>query len=265
MEEPKYSAKEILHAYRSDGQDAEDAFFQDALAATQKDSDLNHWFTTQQTFDKKMTAAIQSEVPPEDLKDKLLAIDLEAHEKVVPSQNQSHESTHRFSSRRSKTNSALLALAACFVLLLGVNGLVFFSTFSSATTGDVIAQKVLEMNETGKINLGKTTHDPSQLHTWLANHNSPHNFVIPAGLSKLTGLGCQTYKFNGTQVSLVCFKLSENQTVHMFVVDQDALQDPPGSQPVFNNKGNSHVASWTSGKHSYFITGVDQATLKRLI
>lgn len=59
----------------------------------------------------------------------------------------------------------------------------------------------------------------------------------------------------------------KNQLVHLFVVDEQAITDPPSADPVITKKGNAVAATWSTGGRTFFMTGtnLNEETLRRLI
>jgi hypothetical protein len=66
-------AKLILGACRPDGQDAEDATFREALALSEKDSELRAWYDRQRKFDAALSARLKEIAPPAGLRDAIMA------------------------------------------------------------------------------------------------------------------------------------------------------------------------------------------------
>ena len=65
-------AKFILRAYRSNGVDANDAVFAEALQQAQQDPTLKAWLASQQAMDAVMAAKLKEIIPPAGLREAIL-------------------------------------------------------------------------------------------------------------------------------------------------------------------------------------------------
>ena len=237
-------AKMILSAYRSDGADASDPIFAEALAQAQRDPELARRFAEERALDDRMHAALQSVRPPANLKDSLL---LAAEVSRMPAH------------RAWWAHPAWLAAAAAIVLFAG---LVFFALKPDRTPMTLagVTSEMARLQREERISLGAMTSDPAQIQRWLKEHDGPHDFAAPAGLASQMRLGCQVLDINGNKVSLVCFQVGGQQMVHLLVIDRRRLSDPPVvGKPVLLQEGELAFATWTEGDRTYVITGRGRA------
>ncbi len=250
-------AKLILSAYRSSGEDLSDPFFVEAIEHTRRDPALARWFEEQCDFDKVIRAALTSATPPPHLRESLLL-----GKKVVNFDARTHPAPRSWWQRPA----SWVALAAAVILLTGISAL-FWPTAGSPMTADRFVQQTVHVKTSGQISLGKMARDPQVLKAWLAERNAPHDFTIPESLGSLTSLGCQTFSMDGNTVSLMCFTLDQNRIVHLFVIDSDRLENPPGNSPDFQLKDGIATVTWSSGGRTFVLLGnnVDEETLRRLI
>jgi hypothetical protein len=243
-------ARLILSAYRHTGEDASDPFFAEALEQARVDPELARWFAEERRFDQSMTKTLRAQEPPEHLRQTLLL-----GNKVV--------SLHQ---KRPLWAQPVtwFALAAALAIFLGLG---ILSHQSRQPSLGEFAREIIGLAESGKITLGKMGNNPDDLKSWLATHGSPHDFTIPAGLRGYPGVGCQTYVVNGAKVSLMCFMLGKDQMVHLFVVDENALKDAPGTTPSFMREHGKVAATWSAGGKTYLLMGmnVSEESLRRLI
>ncbi len=250
-------AKLILHAYRPGGEDADDLFFADALEQARVDPEVGRWFAGQRAFDERMSGALQSCAPPARLRDSIL---LTGKISNLP---------RRKTRRPAWRHPGMLALAAAIVVLFAVAIVIRPRAERAAAHPMTVATFTKQaLDLASNVSLGKMSNDPAELRAWLAERGAPSNFEMPPGLRDVPGLGCQSYTINGAKVSLVCFMLSQDQIVHLFVVDKDALKDAAaGGKPVIRMENGVAVATWTSEGKSYVLTGmnVSEKTLRRLI
>lgn len=249
-------AKLILSAYRPGGQDASDPFFAEALAQARMDPELSAWFAAQRQIDQIACEALQAVTPPHGLRESLL-ID----RKVV-------RMSDRIRGQRWTRPTSWMAVAALVFFLLGI-GLLMQPHFQEPQpmNRQQFAEVLYDLTATGNITLGKMASNQAELRAWLAEQGAPHDFPVPDSLHETGSIGCQSFDFNGAKVSLLCFMLDKDQLVHLFVIDDHAIADPPGQVPVIMNQGKAVAAVWSSEGRTFFMTGtnLDEATLRRLI
>ena len=248
-------AKLILSAYRPGGEDASDPLFTAALEQVRLDPELGQWFAEQRRFDQSVRAALESDAVPAELRESLLF-----NRKVVRMQ----ESAPR--SRRWFRQGPRLALVASLVLLLGT-GLLLRHGAPEPMTGQHFVQHIVDLKKDGGISLGKTGGSTAELRAWLAQREAPSDFDLPAPLSSLGAVGCQTFAIDGRQVSLLCFMLDKDRLVHFFVIDSNELEDIPGSRPEFHRVHNIAATTWSAAGRTYVLVGenIDEEALRQLI
>ena len=238
-------AKMILSAYRSDGADASDPIFAEALAQAQRDPELARWFAEERALGERMHAALQSERPPVDLKDALL---LAANVGRMPAH------------RSWWARPVWLAAAAAAIVLFA--GLAFFALKPDRAPMTLagVTSEMARLQREDRISLGAMTSDPVQIQRWLKEHDGPSDFAAPAGLASQMRLGCQVLDINGNKVSLVCFQVGGQQMVHLLVIDRRRLSDPPVvGKPILMQEGELAFATWTEGDRTYVIAGRGRA------
>jgi hypothetical protein len=86
-------------------------------------------------------------------------------------------------------------------------------------------------------------------------------------MSTLPSVGCQKFVVQGHNVSLICFVMAGGKLVHLFVVDQQALADPPANNaPEFKQVQGWSTAAWSDGRMSYLLaTQADPDALRQLL
>jgi len=248
-------AKLILHAYRPSGEDSADPFFSKALELARTNPELGAWFAEQQKFDAAMGQALQSQLPPADLKARILS------QQILPT------APKRLSFSSFKLLAPLAAAVVFFAGLFTLHESSFFFVGGHAMTLTAFASQALTIKEQG-VALGMKSTDPEQLRKWLAERGAPASFVIPPGLRGVPSAGCQSYTINGTKVSLVCFNLGDNRIAHLFIVDKTALADAaPDAHLQLREQDGIALASWSGEGKSYVLTGdnISMEILKRLV
>ncbi len=234
-------ARLLLEACRPDGRDLSQPAFAEALALAGSDPELKAWWEVRQDFDRKVAAKLEEVPVPADLRATLLA-----GRKIVPL-------------RPRYLLPYWLAAAALFAVLAVLSNFQPSSPlnppFATVLAGDEYLAAILPYLGHDDPALAMTSPDRQQVVAWLKEHHSPTGDV-PANLSALPTLGCQTLAVHGHAVSLICFAVAGNGVAHLFIVEREALSDPPGSS----------TASWSDGTRSYVLaTRAGPDALKRLL
>jgi hypothetical protein len=248
-------AKLLLQIFRPGSSDEHDPLFSDALKATKEDQDLNAWYQQQKSFDDSVRVALQGDKPPHSLRDAILAT------RTSYPQCQTKANTMRFKWIASVAAMLFLSFGA-LELFLWENRHIHLQDATEAG----FANAAMEITNSG-IYFGSMSHNSNTLRKWLANHNSPHDFIIPEGLTKEQSLGCQSYFFDTVKVSLVCFDLGNNQVAHLFAFNSSALKNPQNNNINTYMRTNSQCLTWISGKTCYILTGTNisiEALKKRI-
>ena len=250
-------AKLILQAYRPNGADAADPFFAGALEQARLDPALARWLDSQQAFDRKMIEALASIAPPPQIKEAIILT-----QRVTPFPK-AREAAGR--------NRVILAMAASVALLLAIGallGIARFRQMQSAPSLASVTTAVLDLKRHDQITLGDMNSDPARLRAWLAERGAPSEFTVPPGLAGVPALGCQSYRIDGTKVSLICFAYGPKQVVHLFIIRREAVSDSPeSSKPEVHGDAEIAYAAWTQGGMSYILTGnqISAEDLHRII
>jgi len=250
----KEQVKLILSAYRCGGQDSDDPLFEQAFKEVRHDPQLAEWFAGQLAFDQMVKHAISEVKSPEFLRDTILL--------NSRSTSCKGHGTKLFGGPWWRVS--LLAAAASIVLAVTLANLLPDTEPMSHRS---FVNEVVDLWEEEGVSLGKMTAEIKESQDWLKERSSPHDFIVPLNLEKLTGVGCQTYLINGQKISLLCFLLEKDRLVHLFVIDESGIKDPPGAVPQILGGKNSISATWASGGHVYLLRGVnlDEEILRELI
>ena len=261
----KNEAKLLLQACRSNGQDDNLPAFNEALALVESDPELKAWWETQRAFDRAISAKLNDIPLPPDLRATILA------------GHKIEQMTPRF----HLTN--WLAFAATIAVCVGL-GYHFMGghNHTSPQAAPVVAttsspapvpavpshdyeKGVFDYLDSDSISLAMTSPDHDQVAAWLKQRQSPTG-TLPAKMVSLPTAGCQTFAVHGHTVSLICFGLAGGGYAHLFIVEKQALTDPPGPSPEFSHTGAWATAAWSDNAHSYLLaTQSDPDQLKQLL
>jgi anti-sigma factor RsiW len=242
-------AKYLLSAYRPDGQDAADPQFHDALELLKIDPELARWFAEERALDRALAAKFAAFPVPPQLKHQLLAA-----RKVV-----------RPAAPWWQRPGWITAAAAALTLLLIVLALSWPST-QRTELADLGAY--LGAVAAGRAGGLEMIRDLPAVRQWLGEHGAPADFVLPAGLASLPSLGCRVLEWNGHPVAFVCFELPNQERVHLFVLDRQAV---PGARSnsapgVATLRDGIQALWWADTRRVYVLAGRQSgADLRRFL
>jgi hypothetical protein len=227
-------AKFILNAYRPGGQDASDPRFVDALQQAWRDPVLERWFVDSIAFDTAMTEKLRAIEVPRDLRESILA-----GVKV---------------SRPLRWPKPFIrwAIAAAALISMAILGsLIWQNTRPAHLAGwqnealDVVSSLV--RNESS---FDAQSHNASELVAWLRANHAPAAQTLPQSLDKLQSLGCKTFSWNGTAVSVICFMRSDGGLIHLVTMNTPAAS---GRTPRLVQRDHWATATWREGNMTYML------------
>ncbi|MGH7953003.1 MAG: hypothetical protein ACREFE_13960, partial [Limisphaerales bacterium] len=138
-----------------------------------------------------------------------------------------------------------------------------FATFENRMAG--IALRGYDMD--------LTTNNPAQIRAYLAQNRAPADYVLPAGLQKITTTGCAVENWQGAKVSMICFRTGkplppgEQNDVWLFVSDYAAVNGAPAeSSPHISKINRLTTATWTQNGKLYLL-GIesDEQTIRKFL
>ncbi len=245
-------AKSILAAYREDIPLDEAPNMQAALAAAQEDPSLAAWFEEEQAFDREFAAALQRVPIPEDLEAKLL--------QGMPATNHAGETPNK-KVVAFPQKQVWLAVAALFVIAVS---LVKYFAFpppvefpgTAFTKVDTFRDHMAHFANQRFV-LNHTTKDLSEARDWLRARQSPAYDETPTAIVKFEGMGCKSFDWGGHTVSLVCFKDTNDDIVHLFVINRSALTDLEPATPLEEVlvQQNLETGGWMDDERLYVLVG----------
>lgn len=239
-------AKFILQAYRPGGEDANDPQFAEALAQVKLDPELAKWFLEQLAFDSAASRAIKEVKTPQHLRQSILA-----GRRVI-------EPTFRWQ------QPVWWAMAAAILVVLGIAGFWFQSNRDSAQ----FASYRTEMTRTSEAHGNHVEYemnDQAKIEAYLTSHGVDTNYVLPASLRNLAGMGCRVVDWNGNKVSMICYWLQGTNHVDLFVAEKSLFKGAiPSDKPQFVTTGKNAIASWGHADKVYLLVGHHQVNEKLL-
>lgn len=228
-------AKFILNAYRPGGQEASDPRFAEALEQARRDPVLERWFGESIAFDAAMTKKLRGIEVPADLRASILA-----GVKV---------------SRPLRSAFIKWAIAAALIAMAILGSLIWNESRPTHLAGwqnqalDVVSS--LARNESS---FDAQSHNADELLAWLRANHAPAAQTLPQNLDKLASLGCKTFSWNGTPVSVICFVRRDGGLVHLVTMNSASSVDQTVHREAkFIQKGEWETATWREGDRVYML------------
>jgi hypothetical protein len=227
-------AKFILNAYRPRGQDASDPRFTEALEQARRDPVLERWLGDSIAFDTAMTEKLRAIDVPPDLR-----------ENIIAGAKASYVS-------RWKDQLRKCAIAAAVILCATLAPLIWHNWRPAHLAGwqsealDVVSSLVRNESK-----FDAQSHHAAELVGWLLANHAPAVQKLPPNLEKLESLGCKTFSWNGTPVSVICFVRPDGGLIHLALAKAaDGRRD---NVPRFVQQGDWATATWRSGGMIYML------------
>ena len=238
-------AKHLLECYRPSGLDGGDPQFQEALALTRRDPELQRWFASQQDLSIALSKKLQEIPVPKDLKTKILT---ERIDHQTPRQ-------HYF--------GRPLAIAAIVLILL--TPLAYLANRFQPSRPTTYAALKQDMGNylSGFYVLEKMSHDLDDLQTYLQSQHGLTRYDVPEALAQHPSIGCKIIEWHGQEIALICFVV-EGEVVHLFAMDAVNFNDGPNTLvPEFEQVNEWATLTWTDAPKHYLVsTRGDEAILR---
>lgn len=256
-------AQRVLLAYRLGETAGGDAQFAEALEMARKDPALMVWLEQEMAADRLVRERLRTVSPPLGLRDRILATNKTV---TVPWW-------------RSPT---IWAAAAAVVLVLGGASWWLGSTRGNATRGRAVRQsgaaplgqaslaafqaEMTKFVATGGYSLDLQSDNLAEVKRFLAARNAQPDAAIPGALEKLRTYGCQIFDWNGSRVTLICFRARGIGIAHLFVVDAALFRDSPSTEKQFTAQDTWTAVSWRDGRNALVLCAPsDVAALRRFL
>lgn len=269
-------AKKILQVCRPDNsEDRADPVIAEAIALAEKDEELMAWFEAEQDFDRQMCDEFQTIAPPQDLKATILA-GMRSHQSVAraaaeEAQKQEASEPIPFKTESSPSESATveptssrswwaqpwIGIAAAFIILFvvvaiprgGQNATQVASTEVPAQAGagvpDVLKFLSGQIDGMKMRGFDKAGRDPLQLKTYLANNGAPTPDQLPSLLLDSGSMGCVTFDYDGTKMSMICFEADD--LYHLITINKNELPEQFSADPQMFQHDHNAFKVWEEG------------------
>ena len=246
-------AKQILALFRPGTADEVDPFFSQARQLAKTDPDLAAWLDSHAETFRVLRGKFQAIPVPPGLKEQILS-----ERKIQRSLFQEYW-------------RPILAAAAVVVLLAGLASA--WRIRHAAPDGYAAYRKRMTEFALRSYSMDLKATDPAVIRNFLKERNAPADYSLPDGLITTAVSGCAVSTWQGSPVSLICFKSGRplppgNQSdLWLFVTDLKSVPNaPPPGAPVFARVNKAATASWSDGARIYLLAAVgDEAMLRKYL
>ncbi|HKI69370.1 MAG TPA: hypothetical protein VKA67_07270, partial [Verrucomicrobiae bacterium] len=246
-------AKTILQLYRPGTVDAKEPQMVEALALAKNDAELAGWLAEHCTQHKVLRAKFRSIAPPPGLKEQIIS-----------------ERAAQMNLARKRQTLAFAALAVLLVLI----GLAAFwwRPQPAANTFAHYCNRMIGTALRG-YSMDLETNRLDQIRNYLAGHQAPADYQLPDPLQKTATVGCGVLEWQGSKVSMVCFRTGkplmpgEQSDLWLFVADRKTVEGAPATtSPHFAKVNRLITASWIQGDKLYLLaTEGDAQTIQNYL
>lgn len=279
-------AQKILQLCRPDNtEDRNDPLIAKAFERLHQDAKLRTWLEQQQALDAEISAEFNRIEPPADLKVAILAgmrahafqcellmgdvvgegEDEEEDHHTIPFPRPASRADHRSAFRPWMGIAAVFAIAGIALVRptqqapqLANSTAPASAAPAIATAGvpnmiEFLAQQISEFNASKFDQAGEQI---GELQSHLASTGMPNPKSIPQPLQELETLGCVTFDYGGTKLSMICFK--NRQVYHLItvdraLVDKDCTPCKGQKTKVFETKQQAFKV-WSEGEQVFILT-----------
>ena len=233
-------AKTVLLLYRPGTADADDPEIAAALALAKSDPELTRWLAEQGARQKAVQAGFRKITAPAGLKEQIIT-------------EQAARGKTAFRRQRM-----ILAAAAAIVALVLLTPL-WFQRRQSDDTYAIYRNQMASIALRG-YGMDLVTNNPASVRDYLAQNHAPADYVLPAPLGKTAVAGCAIEDWQGTKVSMVCFRTGrplppgEQSDLWLFVIDRSRMKEaPPAEARQFVQLNRFGMMTWTQGDKLYVL------------
>jgi hypothetical protein len=246
-------AKSILLLYRHGTADAQDPQVAATLALAEQDQELKDWLVKHCARQIVLRERFRQIPVPAGLKEQIIS-EQAFQEKMIfwPPK---------------------FALAAAAVLVLLVTLVPFWSSHHVHDDTLAIYQNRMAGVALRGYAMDLATNNPEQIRLYLAQNHAPADFVLPAALKQAALSGCAIEGWQGTRVSMICFRTGKTvaaggpSDLWLFVVDRNSVRGAPsGDVPQFIRVNRLLTATWAQGDKLYLLgTEGDERAIKQYL
>ena len=284
-------AKDILQLCRPGHakEDLEDPLVREAFEKLEQDSKLCAWFEEQQMVDAAICEELESIIPSPNLKASILngmqerAATFNRHQenasKVWDYSDKAFAPNSASANKDSKILwfrpvigiAAVLLFASVFLILsrkepalqevadksLPVNELALSSSTAVAGIPDIVQFLSQQLADFDGSKLEKRSEQVNELQSYLKLAGMPSPAEIPKHFETAPTIGCVTFDYGGTQLSMICFK--NGQVYHLFTMnkadlDKSLLPDYVSAEAKVFEHRKQAFKIWSEGDQIYILS-----------
>lgn len=235
-------AKDILLRYRQHNPaDEEDPLVVEALTLAKGESELARWLEMHCARQFVLREKFRQIPVPEGLKEQIIS-EHAASRRAAPS-------------RRQYALAGALVIAMLFTLAA-----VWLNHQQPAEDTLAVFQGQMARIALRGYAMETNTSDAEGIRAYLKQRQSPADYVLPATLQQVAQSGCAVESWQGTNVSMVCFRTGRplppgvQADLWLFVVDQKSIKDAPADSALHLASVNTLLtATWVRDGKIYFI------------
>lgn len=231
-------AKLILRAYRSNGEDASNPFFREALEQVERDPELKKWFADEMAWEASVRSRLETATPiPRNLKANLLAL-------------QKLERPTLW-----WLNIVRLTAATAVAALLVFAGFLF--TRPPGGSLDKFRQAMTLCSLQDHEHVTYEANDLSKIQAWLQSNGAVTNFDLPPEIQAVGAEGCKMIDWNKQKVTMICFFSKEKgEHLDLFIINNPNRSVLPANHaPQFATKNGLMTACWSKNNKFYLLAG----------
>lgn len=273
--------KARLQAHRS-GDSSAGAHFVDALKAAENDPELKQFIEREKALDAAIRVKFQKIVPPENLRQKILA------------QHHSATTTDPAKVIPFQWPSALIGLAAVIALMaIGILALQFNDApeqppvlgmasappvlevpqparvaANTSPSNDNLPAQILFVRDNSLLSLQPQflNNDFKELVNFVRKHGAPTPVYLPSGFMEKSGYGCNAVKVDDIQVGMIFFRIGDHD-YQLYTIEQARLPSCRERRlPSFHRMGDEIFATWTCNGQIHIIrTKAPEKNVKQLL
>lgn len=212
----------------------------EALAQAKVQPELAAWLKAQQARHEILSAKFRQITPPAALKEQIVS--------------------EFAASRRARAVARLLWVSVAAVVIWLGTLIVLWHPSPVAENPLANYQSRMVRMALGGYSMDLLTNNLVAVRDYLAGHQAPADYHLPAPLQHAALVGCAVRDWQGGAVSLICFRTGKPlprgaaADLWLFVVDRGSVPNAPGSgDPRIARVNRLDTATWTEGGKLYFL------------
>jgi hypothetical protein len=235
-------AKDILLRYRHHNPaDEEDPLVVEALALAKSDPELARWLEMHCARQFVLREKFRQIPIPEGLKEQII-------------------SEHAASRREAPSRRQYVLAGALVIAILFTLAGIWLNRQKPAEDTLAVFQSQMARIALSPYGMETNTSDAQAIRAYLKQRQSPADYVLSASLQQTTQSGCAIENWQGSSVSMVCFRTGRPMPAGMqadlwlFVVDPKTIKDAPADSALHVASVNKlTTATWVRDGKLYFI------------